>query len=93
MDFLSLIELVSTPSLIAFFVMIAVNVAVMRATLTSVKSEVEKLEKKLEQLYTQLLKVSVLEARIGHIEKDLSKSQSRVDVIEQRFLFRTSFDE
>lgn len=92
MDFLDLKDL-STPSVVAFIIMIAVNAAVMRATLSSIKGEVEKLEKKLEQLYTQLLKMSVLEARLGHIEKDLGKTQSRVNVIEQRFLFRASFDD
>lgn len=86
MDFLAL-DMSNVPAVSAFSALALINIAVMRVSLSSVKSEMEKLEKKLELLHTHLLKVSVIEARLGHLEKDLNKTADRVQIIEQRFLF------
>lgn len=83
-------DLLNLKTASAFIILVLTNVAVMRSTMQSIKGEVEKLEKKLELLHTHLLKVSVLEARLGHLEKDINKTQNRVDIIEERFLFRFS---
>lgn len=87
MNFLEL-DILSLPTMAAFFIMIIVNAAVTGVTLKGIKAEVEKLEKKLDQLHTQLLKIAVLEVRLGHLEKDLNKTSSRLDTIEQTIVFK-----
>lgn len=89
MEFLSM-DASSIPTLSAVSALALINIAIMRVTLSSVKAEMEKLEKKLEILHTHLLKVSVIEARLGHLEKDINKTHERVNVIEQRFLFKST---
>ncbi|HCK32513.1 MAG: hypothetical protein CMH32_01245 [Micavibrio sp.] len=87
MNFLEL-DILSLPTVAAFFIMIIVNAAVTSVTLKGIKTEVEKLEKKLDQLHTQLLKIAVLEVRLGHLEKDLNKTSARLDTIEQTIVFK-----
>lgn len=87
------IDLLSLPTLSAFLIMVLINAAVTRVTLTSIKSEVEKLEKKLDQLHTQLMKIAVLETRLGHLEKDLSKAQTRLETIENAFILKINNEE
>lgn len=87
MNFLEL-DILSLPTVAAFFIMIIVNAAVTGVTLKGIKTEVEKLEKKLDQLHTQLLKIAVLEVRLGHLEKDLNKTSARLDTIEQTIVFK-----
>lgn len=87
-DFFYSLGALPLPTLLTFLIMIIINAAVTRFALQTMKEEVEKLEKRLEQLHTQLMKLFVLEARIGHTEKELSKTQSKLDRIEAAFLFR-----
>ena len=87
MNFLEL-DILSLPTVAAFFIMIIVNAAVTSVTLKGIKTEVEKLEKKLDQLHTQLLKIAVLEVRLGHLEKDLNKTSARLDTIEQTIVLK-----
>lgn len=87
MNFLEL-DILSLPTVAAFFLMIIVNAAVTSVTLKGIKTEVEKLEKKLDQLHTHLMKIAVLEVRLGHLEKDLNKTSARLDTIEQTIVFK-----
>ncbi len=87
-DFFFSLGALPLPTLLTFIIMIVVNAAVTRFALHTMKEEVEKLEKRLEQLHTQLMKLFVLETRMTHTEKDLAKTQSKLDRIEAAFLFR-----